>query len=314
MKKNPGNSIVISILSIFIFSWMACNPPGNGDNREKQEFETLYKNYQALLSYSGPGYQDFSKKSADLQDQARSYLKNFPKSDNRLEVERILSETKDMELKLQQEQFDFSELEKRFKQSHTIDEADLEINDIKAFLRNYPQSIKSNDLKNRLEVLAFEKFQLETAGMPQTISDINRTIQVANNYQAQFKNAGFKAQVNEKIKKIEAQRQSIYEMEFQLNAAELFKQMDVRVMEIARDAHPASKIESVNVSIVSGDVSKAAPQVKVVREYIVNMRGAIMGINRYQLKIQVSGVLLGTNQTGVSYNIAGATKVSDYRI
>ena len=162
--------------------------------------------------------------------------------------------------------------------------------------------------------MTFKKFRIETAGTPQTVSDINRAIQVANSYQAQFKDAGFKARVNNKIKQIEAQRQSIYEMEFQLNVAELFKQMDARVIEIAKNAHPASKIESVNVSIISGDVTKAAAQVKVVREYSVNMRGAIMGINRYQLKIQVSGVILGTNHTGVSYNISGATKVSDYKI
>ncbi|MGD2089963.1 MAG: hypothetical protein PVH61_27550 [Candidatus Aminicenantes bacterium] len=162
MKMNSRNSIVISILSILVFLCTGCDKPAiKIDNSDKQEFEALYNSYQALLSYKGASYRDFSKKSADLQDQARIYLKNFPKSDNRAEVERILSETKEMELKLQQEQFDFSEL---------------------------------------------------------------------------------------------------------------------------------------------------------VREYIVIMRGAIMGINRYRLTIQVSGVILGTNQTGVSYNIAGATKVSDYRI
>lgn len=314
MKKNPANYYIISMVCLCLFFAAACEKLGKVDKRDKQEFEMLYKSYQALLSYNGAAYRDFSKKSADLQDQARIYLKNFPKSDNRVEVERILSETKDMELKLQQEQFDFSELEKRFKHKHTIAEAELEINDIKTFLRNYPRSIKSNDLKSKIEVLTFKKFQLEIAGTPQTISDINRAIQAANSYRAQFNDAGFKAQVNEKIKKIEAQRQGIYEMEFQLNVAELFKRMDARVMEIAGNSHPASKIENVTAAIISGDVSKAAAQVKVVREYIVNMRGAIMGINRYRLKIQVSGVILGTNRNGVSYNIAGANKVSDYRI
>lgn len=312
---NSCNSIVISILSIFVFFCTACGKPGvKVDNRDKQEFKTLCTNYQDLLSHSAANYQEISKKNADLQNKLRKYLNDFTKSDNRTEVERILTELKDMEHKLQQEQFDFSELEKRFKHNHTIDEADLEINDIKTFLRNYPQSIKSNDLKSKIEALTFKKFRIETTGTPQTIADINRAIQVANNYQAQFKDAGFKAQVNDKIKKIEAQRQSIYEMEFQLNVAELFKQMDARVIEIAKNAHPASKIESMNVSIISGDVSTAAAQVKVVREYIVIMRGAIMGINRYRLKIQVSGVILGTNRTGVSYNIAGAAKVSDYKI
>jgi hypothetical protein len=315
MKMNSHNSIFISILSIFVFLCTACGESGViVDNREKKEFKMLCTNYQDLLSHSAANYQEISKKNAGLQNKLRKYLNDFTKSDNRVEVERILSETKEMELKLQQEQFDFSELEKQFKHNHTIDEANLEINDIKKFLRNYPQSIKSNDLKNKIETLIFKKFQLETAGTPQTISDINRAIQVANNYLVQFKNTGFKAQVNDKIKKIEAQRQSIYEMEFQSKIAELFKRMDARVMEIAKNAHPASKIESVNVSIISGDVSKAAAQVKVVREYIVNMRGAIMGINRYRVKIQVSGVILGTNHTGVSYNISGATKVSDYMI
>ncbi|NIR06233.1 MAG: hypothetical protein GTN82_12495 [Candidatus Aminicenantes bacterium] len=288
----------------------ACGKTDAGDSA----FEPLHTSYKEILAYSGSNYDEPIKKIESLQMEIRTYLNRFPKSEKRTEAERILSETKNMQLELQREQFDFSELEKRFKQRHTIDEVDLEINDIKAFLRNYPQSIKSNDLKNRIESLVFEKFQLETTVTPQTISDINRTIQTAKGYLGQLRNANFKAQVNDKIKKVEARRQSIYEMEFQLQVAELFKQMDAQVVKIARDSHPASKIESVNVSIVSGDVSKAAPQVKVVREYIVNMRGAIMGINRYQLKIQVSGVLLGTNQTGVSYNIAGATKVSDYRI
>lgn len=315
MKMNSCNSIVISILSIFVFLCTACGKQGvKVDNREKQEFKTLCTKYQDLLSHSPANYQEISKKNTDLQNQLRKYLNDFPKSDNRAEVERILTEIKDMEHKVQQERFDFSEMEKRFKHNHTIDEADVEINDIKSFLRNYPRSVKSNDLRSKIEALTFKKFQLETAGTPQTISDINRTIQSANNYLAQFNDAGFKAQVNNKIKQIEAQRQSIYEMEFQLKVAELFKQMDARVIEIAKNAHPASKIESANVSIISGDVSNAAAQVKVVREYIVNMRGAFIGINRYQLKIHVSGVILGTNQTGVSYNISGATKVSDYKI
>lgn len=313
MKKKPGIHIVISILSIFLLLILIGCETGIGKKPGQAEFESLYKDYQALLSYSGPAYQDISKKNAELQDKSRLYLKNFPASDNRPEVERILSEVKDMQLKLQQEQFDCSELEKGFKNNHTMQEADLEINNIKRFLRNNPRSVKADDLKKRIEELTFKKFQLEAVKL-QTISEVNQTVQKAKTYLGQLTDANFKARVNDKIKKVEAQRQSIYEMEFQYKAAELFKEMDARVEKIAKEAHPASKIESASASILSGNVSKAAPQVKIVREYVINMRGAFIGINRYQLKIQVSGLILGTNQTGVTYNLSGAIKVSDFKI
>jgi len=305
MKETFKLSVAALICLLLV---TACGNPG------KHQFEPLYTQYQEILSYSGSNHGELVKKIENLQTGIRNYLKNFPKSEKRTEAERILAETKDMQQKLQREQFDFSELEKQFKPKHTLYEADMEINEIKSFIRKYPQSVKLNRLTDRIDELNFRKFQLETAIGIHTISDINRVVKISMNYLAQIQKKNLKDQVKDKINKTEGQRLMVYQNEFHLKANELLKQMRWRAIEIAKKSHPFSNIESIKENVISGDVSTAANPVTVIREYNIHMRGAIIGKNRFRVTIQAKGIISGTPQEGVSSRVTGAVKVSDHRI
>lgn len=300
--------IFISFILICLLQIVACKAPGEG------EFEPLYSSYQEILADSGPDYEVLEKKIENLQKKIRIYLKGFPQSKKRSEAERILSETKDMKLKLQQEQFDYSELEKQFKRNPTPYEADTEIDEIKNFIRTYPRSLKRSCLTDRLDELNFKKFQAETAVALNTIPDVNRVVQISGNYMGKIQKKNLKDQVKDKINKTEGQRKTIYRNEFFSKANELLKRMRWQAIEIAKKSHRFSKIESVKETVISGDVSTPVNHVTVVREYNIHMRGAIIGHNRFRLTIQAKGIINGTLQGGVSYSVSEAVKVSDFQI
>ena len=298
----------LAFIFICLLLAAACKNPG------EREFEPLYSSYQEILSDTGPDYDVLEKKIEDLQKKIRTYLKDFPKSSKRSEAERILSEIEDKRLKLQREQFDYSELEKQFKRNPTPYEADTEIDEIKNFIRKYPRSPKRSCLTDRLDELNFKKFQVETAVALNTIPDLNRVVQISRNYMGHIEKKNLKDQLKDKINKTEGQRKTIYENEFFLKANELLKRMRWQAIEIGKKSHRFSKIESIKETVISGDVSTPVNHVTVVREYNIHMRGAIIGHNRFRVTIQAKGIINGTLQGGVSYSVTEAVKVSDFRI
>jgi len=307
--KEIVNPFFIALLGLLISA--ACGKTENGNSA----FEPLHSGYREILAYSGTDYNEPIKKIDSLQNQIRDYLKRFPKSEKRTEAERILTETKNMQLELQREQFEFSELEKKFNPNPTPNQADAEINEIKNFVRTYPRSPKRNRLTDKLDELNFIKFQDETAVALNSIPDINRVVQISNNYLGQIREKKLKDLVKDKITKTEGQRRAVYQNEFNLEATEMLKRMRWRAIEIAKKSHPFSKIESVKENVISGDLSIAVPgSITAVREYTVRMVGAIIGHNRYHVTVQARGIISGTLLNGVSADVTETVKVSDFRV
>ncbi len=289
----------------------ACEKTKSGDNA----FEPLHTGYREILAYSGTDYNEPIKKIDSLQNQIRDYLSRFPESKKRTEAERILAEIKNMQQEIQREQFDFSELEKRFNPNPTPSRADAEINEIKHFVRTYPHSPKRDRLTDKLDELNFLKFQTDTAAALDSIEGINRVVRISNNYLAQIRKKGLQDQVKDKITKTEGQRRTVYQNEFNLQANEMLKRMRWRAIEVAKKSHPFSKIESVKENVISGDLSTAVPgSVTAVREYTVRMVGAIIGHNRYRVTVQAKGIISGTLLNGVSADITETVKVGDFRV
>ncbi len=318
MKSITRTCISLLILTALTACLLITPACGGGSDSSQKPFDGLYKQYQKLLAYSSPDYPGYLKHIDQLQINSRAFLKKFSQSKQRPEAERILNEITGTRLKVQQEHMEFSQLEKQLTAvppgPPTSYQIEVKINDVKNFLRKYPGCIKKNLLAQELEKLLVQKFQAQTAAAPATIPDVNKAVQLAVMVHGQLSAPSLKARVNSEMKRLEGLRQNVYDHQFHLNAAQLLKQMREKAMEMAKESHSFSKIESVKENVISGDLSVPTGQVTVTREYIVSMRGAIVGLNRYRVTLQAGGMISGTLQTGVSFTFTGITKTGDIHI
>ena len=303
--KDIMKLMLIVFLSLIMLN--ACEKPGN------REFETLYSSYRDIFSYQAPGYDDLIKKVDGLQFETRNYLENFPNAEKRTEVERILAEMKDLRTQIEQEQFDFLDLEKQFKPDYSLAESQAEIDEINDFIRKYPRSPKCGLLIERRDMLHFKNFQLETSFNPNTIIDLNRAVQISTNYLGQIQDETLKSQVKDKINQSESLRQTIYENEVRAKTEELIRQMRDKAIQVAQESHPFSKIVNIQESVNNN--SLAPGQTLVTGEYSILMQGAIIGIHRYLVSIRAKGIIFGSLQGGVSYgSVTEINKVTDFRV
>ena len=195
-------------------------------------FKPLYKDYQDIISKPGLQYMPLIGRIGALKIQLRSFLNTYSGSKKRPEAERILLELDGFQTSLQHEQFEYNELENQLKLSTTPHSTDMLIADVRNFIRKYPRTIKLNVLEAKIATLHFRKFQAQTNKPLQTITQLNKGIQMGMDYLSQIRDKNVSTKINSKIKRMEKERQRIYNSEFQLKANELLSQMKQKAIEL----------------------------------------------------------------------------------
>jgi len=283
-------------MSALLLPFLACS------SREEPSFRKVQSEIAGIKSSQGSDYEQLIKAQEDMEFKARSFLGEFSNSKHKDEMEAIRDTAQRRKETLKQELVAYRKLKQGVTEHYDLAGANQEIKSVNEFLSMYSESIKRAELHDRMESLTLVKFEIQTKSPPSTISAINRLIGVCNGYLTALRTDQARETVRSRIHDLEERRQDIVAVQLQSKTNELFGEMEDRAREVGREAHPASRVESVSVTAVSGDAHEAAGRKTIIRDYHVYMRGAILGITRHNLSVRVTGVIYGDPSQGVNYS------------
>ncbi|MFK8296488.1 hypothetical protein ACI760_09910 [Capnocytophaga canimorsus] len=197
-----------------------------------------------------------------------------------------------------------------------MDAPDISV--IQNFLNKYPNTVMRNTLYERIEVIYLSDFMTSINFNPQTIKELNESINRAKKYNFKFRKAENLMKITEFVTQLEQQRRIVLEGELNDKLRILIYQMENEAKTKALREHDGSVFQDWSVdrcSAIGNNPEQIGYSQLIERTYVVKIKGSatggLFGYDRRELKIIVTGRIEGDSQQGVTFGVTGSSVESD---
>lgn len=261
-------------------------------------FAALQDKITECYNHKFDDYDEAISAFSQLKDVLNDFVRNSKNSENISYAQGYIERIDSMLQNISQEQTDFE------KAIYSNDASDIE-----TFLANYPNSIMRTTLLEKMDQIYFSEFMSKINLSPNSIIELNNSINKAKSYLENLQNFEVKAQIVEIITQMESKRRQVLEVELSDKLQDLIESMEEAARHAAKNKHPTYEIQTCvtrgsNPEIVGNSST-------IERVYQVNMKGAFLGIDKREMEITVIGRIKGDINRGVSISVTGTRIMSD---
>jgi len=283
------------------------------ENKKSDIYIEISSDYRDIVFYKDTSYLELLHKINLFKKEINKFRLKYPEDENTTEFEKMLNDVKAKEYEISVEKNEYNKLFDLIVDENSFDSLEQYLQNITYFLNKYPNSIKKDYLKEKMDEFYFKQYLYENDNNINSIDTLNKVIDNATKYCNIIQNPVLKERIRSKINSLEQKRNIIHANEYSTKLNNLLNEMEMKARELAKEEHSfCSKITGFT-KINQKEVNNTS-RVEIACEYKIIMKGGFLCLFDYQVIVSVTGIVVGNPWQGTEYYLSGYKLISDEKM